>query len=106
MEDMKESLLKMDIGSESLFQQLVDQIDSAEPRSVDSSEHRFFSKSSETKTVIAGNLAITVQSTNNDQSLIVKDRKGKLIYEGPYNTKEDKDEIPKHIKKRLKALKL
>jgi len=107
MQDLKKDLRNMDQGSESLFLQLLEQTGKRPSITVPVDTDSFFSASSmETKMVVTGDLSITVQSTNDDKVLIVKDRKGKLIYEGPYNNDEDKAAIPKNIKKKLKALKL
>lgn len=50
--------------------------------------------------------SITLKTMNDLKEVIVKDHRGNLIFEGAYNTAEDKLAVPKEIRHRLKRLNL
>lgn len=48
--------------------------------------------------------AVEVNANNGDRKLTVKDAKGKVLFEGPINTDEQRQKLPAEVKERLKKL--
>lgn len=51
-----------------------------------------------------GNGEIAILGNGNETRVEVYDRNGKLLYEGPYTTEEDKNNVPPEIKARLSGI--
>ena len=112
--DLQSRLDRMDRADTSLFAQLQQQHQSlrnqmrshsASTPNTGNQGNSFFSfSSSSSKTVMSGEYVLSLKSTNDDKSLLVKKRSGELVFEGPYNSEEDKKAVPKFIRDRLKSL--
>lgn len=50
--------------------------------------------------------SVTMKNMNGLEEIVVKDLNGKVIYEGPYQTAEDKAAIPDEIRQRLVEMNL
>ena len=63
---------------------------------------QFSSTSTVTKRDQAG--AVTMRSRNGIKEIIVKDPRGKVVFEGPYQTDEDKRAVPSDLVKRIEQM--
>jgi hypothetical protein len=50
------------------------------------------------------NGSVQMKSEGGKRTVIVKDREGTLLYEGPYNTDEDKKAVPEDLRERVEKL--
>lgn len=50
--------------------------------------------------------SIIMKSVNGKKEVVVKDRQGEVVFEGPYDTAHDKAALPNDIRERVEALKL
>jgi serine protease Do len=50
--------------------------------------------------------SVTLKTIDGKKEVIVKDKKGKVVYEGPYQTDQDKSAVPDDIRDRLERMNL
>jgi len=55
-------------------------------------------------TMSDGEGSVTMKSTNGQKEIMVKDEQGEMIFEGPYNTAQDKAALPDDIRDRVSKL--
>jgi len=48
--------------------------------------------------------SVELKTSNDDRELIVRDRDGNVLFEGPYNTAKDKSALPEELRERVKQL--
>jgi len=55
-------------------------------------------------TMSDGKGSVTMKSTNGQKEIMVKDVQGEMVFEGPYNTAQDKAALPDDIRERVSKL--
>lgn len=55
--------------------------------------------------IVDNGLSITIKQNNGSTSVQATDQKGKVIFEGPYNTEEEKNNVPSEVQAVLKNVK-
>lgn len=89
-------------GSSGLDLQLDDIL--GQMSSKDSFNFGLQSSSSGSMTLSDGQGTITVNTDNGLKNLRIQDREGNLLFEGPYNSPEDKEAVPTDLRERIKRL--
>lgn len=65
---------------------------------------RFNFAASTSITMMDGQGAVTMKTIDGKKEVIVKDKAGKVVFEGPYQTEQDKAAVPDDIRERLEKI--
>ena len=47
--------------------------------------------------------SVTIRTINGNKEVIVKDKSGKALFEGPYQTEQDKAAVPEEFRQRIEG---
>lgn len=77
----------------------------AEPNGKDGQQRKNFNFQAGTSiTMMDDQGSVTVKTIDGKKEVIVKDKAGEVIFEGPYQTEQDKAAVPDDIRERLQRL--
>lgn len=76
----------------------VPQLDTAEKKEL---QHLLNMKATSSITMSDGKGSVTMKSRNGQKEITVKDEQGKITYEGPYSTAQDKEALPDDVRDRV-----